>query len=320
MKKLILSFVAVAVLILGISPANSFAKQRTFYVLATGGTGGTYYPLGGALAQLLSNNTDIIVTAQTGNASVANCNLISKHQVEMAFVQNNVAYWAYTGTGLFKGKKPIRNLRAIASLYPETIQIVARADSGINSIYDLKGKRVVPGNAGSGTAIDAKNILTAAGLSFKDMHIDYLGFAQAAQRLADNQIDAAFVTAGYPTSSILQLAITTPIKIIPISGKLRAKILKNYKYYAKDTVPAGTYKGINKPVPTISAIAQWVVDSKLPANKVYEMTKALWQHRDILAKVHAKGKLITLDTALDGVAIPLHPGAKRFYKEKGLIK
>lgn len=337
-KKYLSLFVTVALALTMVFAGTSFAGKK-FFAIATGGTGGTYYPLGGVLAQALSNKVpDIIVTAQSGNASVANCNLIREHEIESAFVQNNVAFSAYTGTAQFEGN-PIKNLRGIASLYPETIQIIARADAGVNSVKDIKGKRLIPGDRGSGTEVDTKNVLTAFGLTYKDFaNVDWLSFAGASQRLKDRQADVAFITAGWPTASITELSTTTDVILVPIEEKMIKKLVKMFPFYAKVVVPAGTYRGVDKEVATITTMAQWVVDARVPEDVVYRLTKALWEEgefvlrkkggkaaaapsgAEIMAKAHAKGRDVTLDTALDGMAIPLHPGAAKFYREKGLIK
>ncbi len=338
-RKQVFWFVVVVLLLPIAFAGPSFAAKKRFFAIATGSTGGTYYPLGGVLAQALSNKIpDIIVTAQSGNASVANCNLIREHQIESAFVQNNVAYAAYTGVAQFEGK-PIKNIRVIASLYPETIQIVARTDSGIKTISDIKGKRLVPGDRGSGSEVDALNILAGAGLTYDDFsNVDWLSFAGAAQRLKDKQADVTFNTAGWPTSAITELATTTDITLVPLDDATIDKIIKAHPFYSKIIIPAGTYKGVDKDVSAITTMAQWVVDASVPDDIVYELTKALWEKgkfvlrkasdtpadapsgAEIMAQAHAKGKDVTLKTALDGVAVPLHPGASKFYKEKGLIK
>jgi len=321
----IIALVAISVVFAG--PAVGAKKK--FFAIATGGTGGTYYPLGGILAQALSTQLpDIIVTAQSGNASVANCNLIREHEIESAFVQNNVAYAAYTGTAQFEGN-PVKNIRGIASLYPETIQIVARADAGIKTFIDIKGKRLIPGDRGSGTEVDTLNILKALGMSYEDFkNVDWLSFSGASQRLKDRQADVTFNTAGLPTSAITELATTSDIVIVPIDEALIAKIVKLYPFYSKFVIPAGMYKGVDVDTPTITTMAQWVVDARVPSDVVYRMTRALWEKEgkpaesaaDIMAKVHAKGKDVTLETALDGMAIPLHPGAAQYYREKGMIE
>ncbi|MCD6167955.1 MAG: TAXI family TRAP transporter solute-binding subunit [Caldisericia bacterium] len=305
-------------------PQEEEGVKKVFFGIATGGTGGTYFPVGGAIAQVVSNfadydNVDVVATAQTSGASVANCNLIGKHEIESAFAQNNVVYWAYTGTEIFKDKEPIKNLRVIASLYPETIQIVALKKSGIKTVEDLKGKKVAVGDVGSGTEVDARTILNLHGITYDDIDEQYMSFSEATDALKDERIDAAFVTAGYPTSSIVSLATTKDIVLVNITPEMVQKLVKEVPYYAPATIPAGTYKGQDEDVTTVTCLAQWVCDADLDEDLVYNVTKALWEHRDFVEKVHAKGKDITLETALDGVAIPLHPGAEKYYKEKGLI-
>jgi len=256
-KRYLLLLIIAVVAVSMIFAAPSFAAKKKFFAIATGGTGGTYYPLGGVLAQALSNKVpNIIVTAQSGNASVANCNLIREHQIESAFVQNNVAYYAYTGVAQFEGK-PIKNLRGIASLYPETIQIVARADAGIKDIMDIKGKRLVPGDRGSGTEVDCLNVLKGLGLTYDDFeNVDWLSFSGATQRLKDRQADVAFVTAGWPTSSVTELATTSDVTLVPMDEKMISKIVKMFPFYAKVVIPAGTYRGVDKDIPAITTMAQ----------------------------------------------------------------
>ncbi len=307
---------------LGLVFGGTALAQKKFFVISTGGTGGTYYPLGGILAQALTEKVpEVVVTAQAGNASVANCNLIRDGQVESAFVQSNVAYAAYTGTDQFKDK-PAKNLRLITSLYPETIQIVARADAKIKSLKDIKGKRLVPGDRGSGTEVDTLNVLAAYGLTYKDFAgVDWLSFSGAAQRLQDKQADVTFTTAGWPTAAIQELAISTNIALIPIEEAKIKEITKKYPFYSKIVIPKKTYKGQDKDVATITTMAQWVVDAKVPDEVVYKLTKALWEGGSAkMGQAHAKGKDVQLKTALSGQAIPLHPGAAKYYKEKKLIK
>jgi hypothetical protein len=327
-KKCLLVVMSVLIALTLVFAGQVFAAKK-FFAITTGGTGGTYYPLGGLLAQALTERVpDVVVTGQAGNASVANCNLIKDHQIESAFVQNNVAYSAYEGKDQFAGK-PVKNLRGIASLYPETIQIVARADSGIKSLKDIKGKKLIPGDRGSGTEVDTLNVLAAQGLTYKDFAgVDWLGFSGASQRLQDKQADVTFTTAGWPTAAITELAMSTNIVLVPIEEALINKITKTYAFYSKVVIPKGTYKGMTADVATITTMAQWVVDEQVPEELVYNLTKALWEKgkdgkesgADVMAKVHAKGRDVQLKTALSGMAIPLHPGAAKYYKEKGLIK
>ncbi len=318
MNKKIFMLVIVIFLIFSLG-TNAFAQK--FIAIATGGTGGTYYPLGGALAQLLSNKVEgLVVTAQTSGASIANCNLIARHQIETAFSQANTTYWCYAATGLQAGQQPITNLRGIASLYPETIHIVATKASGVKTIADLKGKRVGVGAPNSGTEADARIILNAHGLTYDDMSIDYIDFNEVADRLIDGQIDAGFVTAGYPTSSIINIATIRDLVLVPVDREVAEKLIEEIPYYGITEIPAGIYTGVEEPVLALATPALWICDSQLDPTLVYKMTKALWENVNILAQVHAQGKNIKLDTALAGMAIPLHPGAELYYKEIGLIK
>jgi uncharacterized protein len=334
----VLFFTALTLMIgLMIVPGSFAAKQ--FFAIATGGTGGTYYPLGGVLAQALTTKVpDVIVTAQSGNASTANLNLIRSGGIESAFVQNNTAFQAFYGTDQFVNN-PVKNVRGIASLYPEVIQIVTLQEANIKTITDLKGKRVIPGDRGSGTAVDAENILKSVGMTFQDFgSLDWLSFAGISQRMQDKQADAGFVTAGIPTSSVMELVSSTPISILQLEDALIKKIVDTYPFYAKVTIPANTYTNQDKPVNTVAVMAQWVCAAEVDEELIYTITKALWEPgfhvlrkkegqpepapagAEIMAQAHAKGKDVTLETALAGMAIPLHPGAERYYREKGLIK
>jgi len=319
-NKTILVLVLAISLVIGML-SFGIAAERQFVAIATGGTGGTYYPLGGALAQMLSNNVEgLIVTAQTGNASRANCNLISRGQIETAFSQANVTYWSYTGTGIYVNEPILTNLRGIASLYPETIHIIATKASGIKTIEDLKGKKVGVGAPNSGTAADAEIILKAHGITFDDIKADFIDFNEVAQRLVDGQIDAGFTTAGFPTSSIIDIATKRDMVLVPISAEKMKELVEAIPYYGATVIPGGLYKGVDKDVPALATPALWICDAKLSPTLVYKMTKALWEHRDVLEKVHSQGKNITLETALGGMGVPLHPGAELYYKEVGLIK
>ena len=318
--KTILILVLAISLVMGML-SFGMAAEKQFVAIATGGTGGTYYPLGGALAQLLSNTVEgLIVTAQTGNASRANCNLISRGQIETAFSQANVTYWSYSGTGIYSNEPVLTNLRGIAALYPETIHIVATKASGIKTVEDLKGKSVGVGAPNSGTAADAEIILQAHGITFDDVKVDYIDFNEVAQRLIDGQIDAGFTTAGFPTSSIINIATKRDIVLIPISAEKIKELTDAIPYYGATVIPGGLYKGVAEDVPALATPALWICDANLPPTLVYKMTKALWENREILAKVHSQGKNVTLETAIDGIGIPLHPGAELYYKEVGLVK
>ncbi|KAB0538395.1 TAXI family TRAP transporter solute-binding subunit (plasmid) [Pseudochrobactrum algeriensis] len=320
-------FMAAAVLgtaALGVTIAT--AQSPSFFRIGTGGTAGTYYPIGGLIANAISGNGDqgvpgLVATAVSSNGSVANINAVQSGGLEAGFTQSDVAYWAYTGTGLYEGKGKVEDLRLIATLYPETVHLVARKDAGIKSVADLKGKRVSLDEPGSGTIVDARIVLGAYGMTEKDVKAEYLKPGPAGDRLKDGALDAYFFVGGYPTGAISELASTNGISLVPIEGPEMEKILKEYSFFAKDTVPADTYKDVGA-TDTISVAAQMVTSAKQSDELVYNITKTMWNDatRKALDAGHAKGKMITLQNAVTSLGIPLHPGAERFYKEAGLLK
>ncbi len=311
--------ISIAILLLSAWFSGVALAGKVYMSMVTGSTGGTYYPIGEAIASLVNKYVpEVTIIVETGNASVANCNLIGRHEVEMAFAQNDVANWAYNGKYLFKN--PLTNIRAIASLYPELIHLVALKSSKIETIYDLKGKRVAVGKPGSGTEIDVRLILKEAGLSYKDMIISYIGSGTAAQRMKDGQIDAFFYTVGCPARAIIDVASARDIVIVPFSDSFIKRVRKKYSWFTKSVIPAGTYRGQKVNVPTLSVMAMWIADSKEPADLIYKVIKGAFDHISEIYNVHPKAKFITLDSALDGVSVPLHEGAKRYYREKGMVK
>lgn len=315
--------VALGAVVMGATIAA--AQTQVFFRIGTGGTAGTYYPIGGLIANIVSGNNGgvpgLVATAVASNGSIANINAINGGSSESGFSQSDVAFWAHSGTGLFEGKGKVEDLRAIATLYPETIHIVTRKDAGIKSVADLKGKRVSLDEPGSGTLVDARIVLAAYGLSEKDVKAEYLKPGPAGDRLRDGALDAYFFVGGYPTGAISELATSSGISLVPIAGPEAEKLLAQYQFFAKDTVPAGVYKDVGE-TPTISVNALWVTSAKQPENVVYAIVKTLYGDaaRATLDAGHAKGKLIKLEGAATGVGIPLHPGAEKFYKEKGILK
>ena len=298
------------------------AQTPSFFRIGTGGTAGTYYPVGGMIANAISNPPQLVSTAVASNGSVANVNAIAGGNMESGFSQADVAYWAYSGTGVFEGKPKITDLRSLANLYPESVHVVVRKGANVKSIADLKGKRVSLDEPGSGSLINAKAVLAAYGITEKDIHPEYLKPNQAAEKMKDGAVDAFFFTGGYPAAAISELATSGGgIELLPISGEAAAKLMKDAPFFSKDEVPAGTYKDVPA-VATIAVGAHWVTSAKIPDDVVYNVVKGLWSDktRAVLDAGHAKGKLIRKDSALSGLAVPLHPGAEKFYKEAGILK
>ena len=326
-------FVALLAL-LGAAPVG-LAQEMTFFRIGTGGVAGTYYPIGGLIADIISSPPGarpcdkggscgvpgLVAIAQSSNGSVANVNAIKSGELESGFVQSDVAYWAYTGTGIFEDQGKVENLRAIANLYPESIHIVAREGAEIETVRDLAGKRVSLDEPGSGTLVDARIILEAFGLSEDDLQAQYIKPSPAVSMTGDAQLDAFFIVAGYPTASVVELSSGAGAELVPIDGPEVDALLQSHQFFARDLIPAGTYEGIDE-TPTISVGAQWVVGAEVDEELVYGITKALWHEnaRMLLDDGHARGRSITLETALHGVGIPLHPGAERYYREVGLLQ
>jgi TRAP transporter TAXI family solute receptor len=319
-----------------ISPAFAArAQDITYFRILTGGTVGTYFPIGGLIATAISNPPGsrscdqggscgvpgLVATSAASSGSVGNVAAIGAGTAQSAFVQSDITYWAYSGTGIFQGRPKIDTLRAIANLYPESIQLVARKGAGIKSVRDLRGKRVSLDESGSGTLVDARIILAAYGVTERDLDAVYLPAQQVGDSLKDGSIDAFFNVSGWPQSAIADLAATVGIELVSIDGPEAAALVKEMKFFASEEIPDDAYKDV-KGVKTLSVQALWITSSKQPEELIYKITEALWNPstRRLLDSGHAKGRSIRLETALAGIGIPLHPGAERFYREHTVVK
>lgn len=301
-------------------PPAEEPAETVFVNVATGGTGGTYYPLGGALAKIFNENIPgVNANAQSTGASVENIGLVASQETEVAFVQNDVTYYAWTGTESFADKDVITNIRGMAMLYPEVIQIIANADAGIASVEDLAGKKVAVGAPGSGTEVNARQLLEEHGMTYEDLALaDYLSFSEAASNLKDKHIDAAFVTAAVPTSAVMEVTQTSDIVVIPVDPAKIASLAEKYPFYTEVVIPAGSYRGNDTDIVTPAVMAMLVVPEELDEELVYNMTKSMFEQRQIIIDTHERGNDIKLETALNGMPIDVHPGAKRYYDEMGV--
>ena len=308
------AYILLCALLLACPP---IAEGKTFLSMATGGEAGVYYPLGGGLAKLLTNHlADTEVTAKISDASAANIDMIAGREVELALVQNDVAFRAVNGEKPFK--EPVDNLAMIASLYPEHVQCVTVRGNGVKTLSDLKGKRVSVGSIDSGTVDSVSAILSVAGIKFSEINADFLGFTDTFLRIKDEALDAGFVLAGYPTPAVVDLAAKIDIDIVAFEGELLDKLSDAHPFFIKDVIPAGTYDGVDRDVPTIAVMAVLVCDSDMPDDLVYDITKAVFENLAELAPAHPKAEMIALGSALSAAAINVHPGAAKYYAEKGL--
>lgn len=330
----IAGFFLIAVVIAGAPERMSSAQDIHYFRIGTGSTAGTYFPIGEALANLISlppgapacedggrcGVAGVIGLAQATDGSIANIQAITEGRLDSGLAQGDLVYWSFHGQGIFRTEGPKDDLRVIANLYRESIHLVARKGSGIQSVLDLRGKRVSLDRRDSGTYADAILVLKAFGLREVDFIAVYEGPNLAIDHMLAGELDAFIFVSGYPAAGIADLAERGLIDLISIEGKEVETITATYPFFVADTIPEGTYAGVAE-VKTISVGAQWVVDAGADAELVYRITRALWHpsNREILENSHAKGRLIRLETALDGVAIKLHPGAERYYREAEML-
>jgi len=308
-----LAVVAMAAVLTGCG--DDSAAEKKFLNIGTGGTAGTYYPIGGAMAEVLNKDIPgMNASAQSTGASVANINMLKDGSVDLAIVQNDITYYAVNGTEMFKDKK-VDGLKGIATLYPETCQAVTLDSSGIKSIADLKGKKVAVGAAGSGVEANARQIMEAYGVTYDDIQVQYLSFAEAASALKDGNIDAAFLTAGYPTSAVQDIASQHKVRLLPVEADKADALIAQYPFYTKTVIPAGTYAGFDEDVQAVSVMAMLVANDKVDDNLGYAIAKALFTNLERIHTAHSAAKAILKEKAMEGMPLPMNAGAEKFFKE-----
>jgi uncharacterized protein len=298
------------------------AQAQQIFRIGTGGTGGTYHPVGGVIASAISQPGKIAASALISKGSVANINDLVSGAIESGFSQADVAFWAYSGTGVWEGRTRVRDLRIIANLYPESVHIVVKKGSGIKTVADLKGKRVALDEPDSGTVIGAKMILAAYGLKETDIRPEFIKADLAADKLKSGTLDAFFFTGGAPAGAIADLAsMAGGIELVAIDGPQAEGLLQASAFFSPDRIAAGTYKGVGV-TKTLAVGAQWVTSAKTDTATVYEITKAIFSEaaQKSINASHAQGVFVTVGNAVRGVAIPFHPGAEKFYREAGALK
>ena len=295
---------------------NSDVEGKTFLNIGTGGTAGTYYPIGGAMAEILNQEIPgMSASAQSTGASVANVNMLGDGTIDLATVQNDIAYYAAHGTEMFVDKK-VDGLKGVASLYPETCQFVTLKSSGIKSLSELKGKRIAVGAVGSGVEANVRQILAAYGISYDDIDAQYLSFAEGASALKDGNVDVAVLTAGYPTASVQDIAAQNPVRLLPVEEEVADALIAKYPFYTKTVIPAGVYAGDDEVVPSVSVMAMLVAGPTVNEELGYIVTKAIFSHLDRLQAAHAVGKQITRDSVKAGMSLPMNEGAEKYFNEK----
>jgi len=285
--------------------------------IATGGTGGVYFPYGGGLAEVINRHVEgASASAEVTGASVENVALISRFDSDLALALADTVYQAFHGEGAFEGRQ-VDELRAIASIYPNAVQLVTLADSGITSLEDLRGKRVSVGAPGSGTEVSAQTLLAANGITYDDISEQRLNFNETADALRDGDIDAGFWSVGPPTSSIMNLATTRSIALVPLSTEEIAAAIAAEPTFAPYTLREGLYEGMAEPVLTISTPNVLIVHADMDEDLAYNITRAMYENVDELIAIHPAANDTTVEFSVDSTPIPFHPGALRYLEDAG---
>ncbi|MEP7206693.1 MAG: TAXI family TRAP transporter solute-binding subunit [Casimicrobiaceae bacterium] len=304
------------------APGTAVAQQK-FVTIGTGGVTGVYYAVGGSVCRLVNKDrakTGIRCSVESTGGSVYNVNAIKNGELDFGLAQSDVQYNDYNGAGSFK--EPDKDLRSVFAVHPEPFTLVARKEANIRNFQDLKGKRVNVGNPGSGTRAAMEELLTAENMKMSDFALaSELKADEHGPALCDNKIDAFFYGVGHPSANIQDPTTTCGAKLVPLSdGNIDALVKKN-AYYAKVTIPGGLYSGNPQPTPTYGVAATMVTSAKVPADVVYTITKAVFENLDEFKKLHPAFAHLTAENMVkDGLSAPLHDGAVRYFKEKGLIK
>lgn len=313
MKKILSVLMAIALVFALVACGGS-----TTMTMGTGSPTGTYYAYGGIIGQHIKNNANITVNAVSTGGSKDNIQGIDAGDYQLGTVQSDVMDYAWKGTRSFEADGKIDTFRTVAGLYAEAVQLVTTNDD-IKTVADLKDKKVSIGAPGSGVYFNAMDVLAAAGLTEKDIKPQYQNFDESADALKNGQIDAAFIVAGAPTPAITELSMTnSKVRIVPIDGAIADKLMKENTFYSVYKIPAETYTNQKEEVLTVTVKATLIVDANASEEDVYNLTAAIFENKDAIAKEHAKGAELSLENATDGMTVPFHAGAAKYFKEKGI--
>ena len=315
MKKVI-SAALVLTLVLTLTACGGGAAAQKM-VMGTGGTAGTYYGYGGVLGQYIKNHGGIDVTVVSTDGSKANIQGIDAGDYQLGTVQSDVMSYAWQGTRSFADDGKVESFRVVAGLYAEAVQLVTMNPT-IKSVADLKGKTVSIGAPGSGVYFNAMDVLAAAGLSETDITPQYQSFADSTDALKDGKIDAAFMVAGAPTPAITELCTTNDAFLVPIDGEVTASMMAACPFYTEYTIPAGSYKGQDEDLKTVTVKATLIVNADASEDAVYNLTKAIFENTDAIAAENSKGAELSIENATSGMTAPFHPGAAKYFAEKGV--
>lgn len=294
--------------------------EDQFITILTGGSSGPYFALGGALSNVLNEKLSYAnASVESTGASAVNATKIAMGEGEIAFAMNNVISFAYNGTESFADKGAFDNLRGIAALYPNHCQVITLADSGIKEIEDMVGKRIGVGAPGSGTEVDARNILNIHGITYDDIDEDFLSYAEAVEQLKNGTVDAAFLTSGLPNATVMDLSTTHDVVVVPVRAEKVAELATQIPYYKAEIIPAGTYDN-EVDVETAAVVSMLVTREDLDEQVVYDITKTLFENLQVLRDTHAVANKIDVSKYYEGMPIPVHAGAIKYFDEIGVLQ
>lgn len=293
------------------------AKEEQFITIATGDSGGAFYALGGALSNIYSSIDGVTANSQSTEGSVVNLNLVEDDRAQVAFSNNSIAHYAANGTEMFEEK--LENILAMADLYPMYYHLVVTESSGIESVADLKGKKIAVGPQGSGTEVNTRQLLEGWNLTYDDVDVSYISFSNAVEQMRNRTLDGAFIGAGAPTAAVMDLMTTGDVKLIPLDNEVIAQLAEEkYPFMVPGKIPAGTYTGQEEDVETLIIGTTLVVNKNLSEDVVYEMTKALYENVDQLIATHSSAEEIELENGAKNITIDIHPGAIKYFEENNV--
>ncbi|MGY4688518.1 TAXI family TRAP transporter solute-binding subunit [Salibacterium sp. K-3] len=328
MKKL-LTMLGASVLVLGAcgneesggaeGNGESAVEEDMFLTVATGGTSGVYYPIGGALSNLYESELNTDSSVQSTGASVENINLLEEDRAELAITMSDAVSQAYEGTGAFEDEEAKEGLRGMASLYPNYVQVVTTEDSGIESMEDLEGMDVGVGAPNSGVELNAQMVLEAHGMSYDDINEDFLSYSEAIDQMQNNMIDAAFVTSGLPNSTVIDLSTQEDVKIVPIEGEALSQLQEEYAFFGEGTIEKDVYE-TGEDIQTATIMNVMLVNESLSEEEVYELTETMFNNIGTIQDAHNAAQDIDLESVTEGMPVPLHPGAEQYYEEQDALE
>jgi TRAP transporter TAXI family solute receptor len=313
--KRILSLLLVLTFVFAFAACDNASTTMT---MGTGSPTGTYFAYGSIIGQYITNNAGVTVNAVSTGGSKDNIQGIDSGDYQLGTVQSDVMHYAWNGTRSFEEDGKIESFRTVAGLYAEAVQLVT-VNPEIKSVSDLNGKKVSIGAPGSGVYFNAMDVLEAAGLTVDDIQPQYQNFDESADALKDGKIDAAFIVAGAPTPAITELAMTNDnTRIVPIDGEIAETLMKNNSFYSVYKIPADTYKNQSEEVLTVTVKATLIVSADASEDDVYKLTAAIFDNIEDITAEHAKGAELSLENATEGLTVPFHAGAAKYFKEKGI--